>query len=89
MSFNPQYWIYLGFMSGGVFAGLLGFAGHYVMRNTRILPENVFRHACKVLASNAYIKKELGGLAADTTAMVKACVLPVVMGLLVCVFTNR
>ncbi len=56
-----------------MFAGLLGFAGHYVMRNTRILPENVFHHACRVLASNSFVKKELGGLATDV-AVVKAYV---------------
>ena len=34
----------------------------YVVRNATILPQNVFRTAVRVLKSNAYVRRELGGV---------------------------
>lgn len=69
MSFNSRYWVYLGFLGGTTFAALLGITASYVARNLTILPENVFRHAVRVLGSNTHVKRELGGVAADVGAV--------------------
>lgn len=62
MSFNPRYWVYLGFLGGVTFATLLGAAGVYIVRNITILPENVFRQAVRVLKANKYVSREIGSV---------------------------